>query len=207
MNLNELSKNIYVINLKERIDRKLHITNELNKINCDNFYLIEGVDGSKIKNDSKLKNGMFGLINTYLKIFEHWSKSEQDDILIIEDDCIFAEDFNSKLKSYLSNVPNDWEMLYFGANHNYHMGMKTQTINEMCIKLNNSYSAHCVLLKNYVFVDLINNIKQFSIENDVMLANLQKKYNAYSSKEPLTSQIQSYSNIENKIVNYDWLIK
>lgn len=207
MTLNDITKNIYVINLKERTDRKSHILNELNKINCNEFFLIEGVDGTNIINDSKLKNGMVGLIKTYLKIFDQWSKSKQDDILIIEDDCTFVDDFNSKLKNYLDNVPNDWEMLYFGANHNYHIGMKTQPINDTCIKLNNSYSAHCVLLKNYVFIELINNIKQFSIENDVMLSNLQKKYNAYSSSKPLTSQIQSYSNIENKFVNYDWLIK
>jgi GR25 family glycosyltransferase involved in LPS biosynthesis len=207
MTLNDVTKNIYVINLKERTDRKLHILKELNKIGCNNFFLIEGIDGNKINNNSKLKNGMFGLVKTYLNIFDEWNKTPQEDILIIEDDCVFVENFNPKLKNYLNNVPNNWDMLYFGANHNYHIGMKTQDINNKCIKLNNSYSAHCILLKNYVFIDLINNIKNFSIENDVMLANLQKKYNAYSSKEPLTSQLQSYSNIENKFVNYDWLIK
>jgi hypothetical protein len=85
--------------------------------------------------------------------------------------------------------------------------MQTLKINEKCIKLNNSYSAHCVLLKKEVFDDLINAIKNFSIENDVMMALLQRKYNAYSTSEPLTTQIESYSNIENKVVNYDWLIK
>jgi hypothetical protein len=45
------------------------------------------------------------------------------------------------------------------------------------------------------------------MENDVALANLQKKYNAYSSSSPLTSQIESFSDIEKCIVNYDWLIK
>jgi hypothetical protein len=115
--------------------------------------------------------------------------------------------FNDKLGEYIENVPSDWDMIYFGANHNYHMGMKTLKINDKCIKLNKSYSAHCVLLKKQVFEELIQNIKNFSIENDVMMANLQNKYNAYSSSEALASQIESYSNIENKVVNYDWLIK
>ena len=58
------------------------------------------------------------------------------------------------------------------------------------------------------FLDpIIENIKNFSIENDVMMSNLQKKYNAYSSSEVLATQIESYSNIENKMVNYNWLIK
>lgn len=207
MNLNDLSKNIYVINLKERTDRKSHILQELKKIDCKDFNLFEGINGKLEKNNTKLKNGMFGLVLTYLKIYDDWKKSEKKDILIIEDDCCFVENFNTKLTEYIENIPDDWDMIYFGANHNYHMGMKTQQINNKCIKLNHSYSAHCVLLKNYVFEELISNIRNFTTENDVMMATLQKKYNAYSSQETLATQIQSFSNIENKIVNYDWLIR
>ena len=207
MNINNLSKNIFVINLKERTDRKLHIEDQLKKINCPEYKLIEGINGNTLLNKTRLKNGMFGLVNTYLKIYDEWIQKDCDDIIIIEDDCLFVENFNEKLEDYIKNVPSDWDMLYFGANHNYHMGKKTIKINEKCIKLNNSYSAHCVLLKKKVFEELIENIKNFSIENDVMMSNLQNKYNAYSSSEVLATQIESYSDIENKIVNYDWLIK
>lgn len=207
MNINNLSKNIYVINLKERTDRKLHIEDQLKKINCTEYKLIEGINGNTLLNKTRLRNGMFGLVNTYLKIYDEWIQKDCDDIIIIEDDCLFVENFNEKLEDYIKNVPSDWDMLYFGANHNYHMGKKTIKINEKCIKLNNSYSAHCVLLKKKVFEELIENIKNFSIENDVMMSNLQNKYNAYSSSEVLATQIESYSDIENKIVNYDWLIK
>jgi hypothetical protein len=37
MNLSDLSKNIYVINLKEITDKKIHIENQLNKIDCENY--------------------------------------------------------------------------------------------------------------------------------------------------------------------------
>lgn len=207
MNLNNLSKNIFVINLKERIDRKNHIVNELKKIDCSEYNFIEGINGNEIFNNTNLSNGMFGLVKTYLKIYEIWKKTNAKEILIIEDDCKFVNDFNKQLDLYIKNIPNDWEMIYFGANHNYHMGFKTQKINEYCVKLNNSFSAHCVLLRDYVFEDLINRIKNFTIENDVMMANLQRKYNAYSSNFALATQIESFSNIENKIVNYNWLIK
>lgn len=207
MNINDLSNNIYVINLKERTDRKLHIENQLNKIDCKDYKLFEGVDGNSLTNPTKLKNGMFGLVKTYLNIHEEWSKKDAENIFLIEDDCLFLDNFNEKLEQYINNVPSDWDMLYFGANHNYHGGMQTLKINEKCIKLNNSYTAHCVLLKKKVFDELIENIKNFSIENDVMMALLQRKYNAYSTSEPLTLQIENYSNIENKVVNYDWLIK
>ena len=40
-----------------------------------------------------------------------------------------------------------------------------------------------------------------------MMAFLQKKYNAYSSKNKMTTQMANISNIENKYVDYNWLIK
>ena len=207
MKLNDLSNSIYVINLKERLDRREHITDQLKKIDCENYILFEGVNGKKIDNPTKMPSGMFGLIKTYLNMYNDWKKSPKENILIIEDDCVFLDGFNEKLEEYFSNVPNDWDMLYFGANHNYHMGEKTETINEKCIKLNNSYSAHCVLIKSHVFEELIFGIQTFTIENDVMMANLQKKYNSYSSSETLTTQLVSYSDIQNKVMDYNWLIK
>ena len=207
MNLNNISDSIYVINLKERTDRRDHITNELKKIECDDYILFEGVNGKKVTNSTKLPSGMFGLIITYINIYREWKKTPKDNILIIEDDCIFIDDFNKNLEDYMNHVPEDWDMLYFGANHNYHMGEKTEPINEKCIKLNKSFSAHCVILKSYVFEELIDKLQSFSVENDVMMANLQKKYNAYSSVPGLTSQIVSFSDIQNSLMDYNWLIK
>jgi GR25 family glycosyltransferase involved in LPS biosynthesis len=207
MNLNDLSDSIYVINLKEREDRKVHIISELKKIECKNYTIFEAIDGQKLQNNTKLKTGMFGLINTYLNLHEEWSKTNSENILIIEDDCVFMQNFNDDLELYIKNVPTNWEMLYFGGNHNYHMGSKTEKINEFCVKLNNTYSAHCVLMKKKVFEELIENLKTFEIENDVMMANLQKKFNAYSPTNKLTTQTPSYSNIEERFVDYNWLMK
>lgn len=207
MNLNDLSNTIYVINLEERQDRKEHILSELEKIDCKNYILFKAVDGNKIPNPTRLKRGMYGLVQTYLKIYDDWKEKNSEEIIIIEDDCVFVPKFNERLESYVNNVPKDWQMLYFGGNHNYHMGNKTEKINDYCIKLNNTYSAHCVILKKVVFEDLIVNLKTMNIENDVMMAGLQKKYNAYSPTNKLTTQIPNFSNIEERFVDYNWLMK
>jgi GR25 family glycosyltransferase involved in LPS biosynthesis len=206
MILNDLSNNIYVINLEERLDRKEHIIKELNKIKCNDYTLFNGINGNNINNPTILKNGMFGLVSTYLKMYDDWKLKKTETIIIIEDDCLFIEDFNSKLDDYIKNIPSNWDMMYFGGNHNKHLGITTQTINEHCLKLSHSYTAHCIILKDYVFEELISEIKNFRIENDVALANLQKKYNAYSSTLTMVSQLPSYSNIENKNVDYKYLI-
>ena len=207
MTLNYLTNNIYVINLKHREDRRNHIISELNKINCKNYTIIDAIDGNELVNNTRLTNGMLGLNHTYLKIYDEWKlESNDNNIIIIEDDCVFMDNFNEKLFEYMSNIPNDWDMLYFGGNHNYHVGYQTEKINEYCIKLNNTYTAHCVVLKNHVFEELIENIRSMTIENDVYMTVLQKKYNAYSTPKKITTQLPNFSNIENRIVDYNYLI-
>jgi len=76
MSLDNLCESIYVINLKERVDRKKHIENELKKIDCKTYTLIEGIDGTKVHNTSRIKNGAYGLLLTYKKIYENWKKTK-----------------------------------------------------------------------------------------------------------------------------------
>lgn len=206
MTLDNISNKIYVLNLKTRTDRREHIVNQLQKINCNNYIIIDAIDGKELVNTTRLTNGMLGLNHTYLKIYDEWVKESPDNIIIIEDDCVFLDNFNEELLNYMSNIPSDWEMLYFGGNHNYHVGSQTEKINDYCIKLNNTYTAHCVVLKNYVFEEFIKNIRSMEIENDVYMATLQKKYNAYSTSKKITTQLPNFSDIENRLVDYSWLI-
>lgn len=202
MTLDDLSADIFVINLKEREDRRRHIESELARIGCSRFTLFEAVKGQKTQRGG-LRAGAIGLIQTYLLIHE---RCRDRNVLLIEDDCVFAEDFNQKMELYTSNIPKNWDMIYFGANHNYHVGKKTEKINDFCVKLNNSFTTHCVLLKSNVFSDVAEGIKNLAVPVDVMMAKLQKKYNAYSSIPALTNQLPGFSDIEEKVVDYDWLI-
>ena len=203
--INTLSNNIYVINLKHREDRRTHILNELSKIGCDNYKLIEAINGKDINKPSKISVGALGLANTYIKIHNEYDTTES--VCLIEDDCVFLENFNENLEQFIKNTPIDWDILYFGGNHNYHIGCKTTQINEFCIKLNHTYTTHCLIMKKYVFDELINIISNVEIEVDVAMVKLQKKYNAYSSSDKLTTQLTGYSDIENAIIDYSWLIK
>jgi GR25 family glycosyltransferase involved in LPS biosynthesis len=208
-NLNDLTKNIFVINLKHREDRKNHIINELKKIDCNNYNLVEAVDGKNLNITTRLSNGALGLCKTYLKIYDEWKIIQNnDDICLIEDDCVFLENFNNNLLNFKKNTPEDWEMLYFGGNHNYHGGnITTEEVNPYCIKLNHTFTTHCLIMKKHVFEKLIQLISSMEFEVDVAMTILQKHHNAYCPKLRMTTQLVGYSDIENKVVDYNWLIK
>jgi GR25 family glycosyltransferase involved in LPS biosynthesis len=208
-NLNDLTKNIFVINLKHREDRKNHIINELKKIDCNHYNLVEAVDGRNLNITSKLSNGALGLCKTYLKIYDEWKIiQDNDDICLIEDDCVFLENFNNNLLNFKKNTPEDWEILYFGGNHNYHGGsITTEEVNPYCIKLNHTFTTHCLIIKKHVFEKLIQLISSMEFEVDVAMTILQKQYKTYCPKLRMTTQLVGYSDIENKVVDYNWLIK
>ena len=207
MTLNYLTNNIYVINLKHREDRRNHIITELKKTECDSYEIIDAINGHELPKTTRLSNGALGLAKTYLKIYDIWKESNDGVICLIEDDCVFLENFNSNLRTFLQNTPKDWEILYFGGNHNYHMGHTTEEINPHCIKLNYTFTTHCLVMKNYVFEELIKVITSMEIEVDVAMTQLQKKYNTYCTPTKITDQLVGHSDIENKVVDYTWLIK
>jgi GR25 family glycosyltransferase involved in LPS biosynthesis len=208
MTLNDITNEIYVLNLKKREDRLNHIKKELKKINCNNYSIVESIDGNQIENKTNLKNGMYGLILTYLKIFNLSKNNDSTNIIIIEDDCVFSEDFCEKIETFLSEVPNDWKMLYFGGNHNTHMNYtQPLKISKNVIKLINTFSAHCIVLKKEIFTEIIEDLTKLNIENDVLLTMYQKKYPSYSTSEKITWQLDNHSDIENKYTNYDWILK
>lgn len=207
MTLNYLTDNIYVINLKHREDRRNHILSELEKIKCDKYKLIDAINGHELTNETRLTNGALGLGKTYLKIYDEWKENNDGFIGLIEDDCVFLENFNENLKTFLDNTPNDWEILYFGGNHNYHMGHKTEEVNSFCIKLNHTFTTHCLIMKNYVFEELTNILSPMNLEVDVAMTFLQKKYNTYCPPTKITTQLVGHSDIENRVVDYNWLIK
>lgn len=208
MCLDNLTKEIYVLNLKKRDDRLAHITRELKKIGCNNYSLIESVDGSTIENPTTLKNGQYGLIKTYFKIYELFKETDSSSLVIIEDDCVFSKTFCEEYKKVMKEIPDDWKLIYFGGNHNSHMNYEQpKNITDNVIKLINTYSAHFVVIERSTFFEFISELKNKPLPIDVLLSEYQKKYPAYSSSEKITWQINNFSDIEDRYINYDWMLK
>jgi hypothetical protein len=58
-----------------------------------------------------------------------------------------------------------------------------------------------------IFEKIIEQLKTFEIENDVLLSLIQKNFSCYTTSEKITWQINTHSDIENNYVNYDWILK
>jgi glycosyl transferase family 25 len=135
----------FVINLKRRIDRKKYVLDNYVHTDIYNLNIIDAFDGKDIDKNSekmiKIKNDFLEKINynriniieyKYLTINEFtfgelglfvsnlyiWKKIVDENIknaIIFEDDCIFSNIFEEKMKKIIKELPSDYKICYFGG--------------------------------------------------------------------------------------------
>lgn len=160
---------IYVINLKDRPDRKQKIEKEMLKHNLKNVTILEAVNGYDLDIDELLDNDLYtinediarplkrGEIGCYLSHLEAWYKILRDKepyALIIEDDAVFVENFKEKLNDALNKIKNsNWDVLFLGRNcshFEYECNRGTPVNNEKILMypLISGYGTFAYIIKN-----------------------------------------------------------
>ncbi len=204
--LNEFFDKIYCINLDRRPDRWAECQLEFEKINL-NVERVSAIDGRKIKNNTRLKNGALALTLTVYDIITEAIEKKYNKILILEDDIEFTEDikvFNEEI----SSLPSNWDLLYFGGNHNIHAGSSQPVkVNEHFKRLHNTYSTHAIGISLTGLSIIDAKLKTHIKEIDVLYAEIQKVANVYCFNKLLATQRDGFSDIENVDVSYKKIIE
>jgi len=146
--------------------------------------------------------GIVGCKASHIEVIKQAREKLLNSILILEDDIKFIEFYEIHLLKailYLQSN-NDFDMLYLTCNNSE----PYTDINDVVIKPNYSLSASGYIIKKSMYDYIINNAMNSGQEIDVFYANLQKlnKFKIYSIKPNIINQLQSMSDIENKIVDY-----
>ena len=201
---------VYCINLDRRPDRLENFKKEVEKYNLGEFERFPAYDRDNIdltKYPPLINPGAIGLILSNLSIIKDAKKNNYKKILIIEDDCYFSDEVLN-IDSYFDSLPDDWDLLYMGGNHNTHMGYQPPLrINDKVVKLHHTFTTHFVGVNQTMF-DIIEQSLSNTIQPiDVIYSDLQKKYNVYSFTPAIALQLDGFSDIEGNNINYGWLIK
>lgn len=201
---------VYLINLDKRQDRLENFKKEVEKYDLGEFERFSAYDGDSIDLSTYSQNvnpGVIGLLMSNLKIIQESKKNNYKKILIIEDDCYFTNEV-LEIDGYFKVLPEDWDLLYMGGNHNTHGGYEPPLeINDKIIKLHHTYTTHFVGINETMF-DIIESQLTNSVQPiDILYCSLQKKHNVYSFFPAIAQQLEGFSDIEKNNVNYEWLIK
>lgn len=201
----ELLKNTFYINLEKRKDRNEHVLNELKKI---------GINGKRF-NAVVTKDGAVGCTLSHIRLLEIAMKEDYEQIFICEDDITFLdkEKLINSITKFNENI-KDWDMLLLGGN----VLKPYNNINNYCLKITNCQTTTGYIVKKKYYETLHNNYKEgllkllkdsknkreFAI--DIYWKILQPKDNWYLLYPLTVTQYENYSDIEDKVTNYNHLM-
>lgn len=191
---------IYCINLDRRPDRwkKMHQQFLDQKIEVQR---VSAVDGKVVFNDNSYNAGIFGCFSSHLKVFEDAITNEYKTIIILEDDAVLKDNFKKELQENINSLPSNWQMCYLGGS-NMKPPLSINDKTSVCIETLSTVGY--IVKLEFVKSVLLPTLKRFlgKKEIDSVYIDLQKQHQIYITNPRLVYQIEDYSDIQMKTVNY-----
>lgn len=115
----------------------------------------------------------------------------------------FIEELNNHFTQYVSQIPKDWNLLYFGGNHN---NEPLKKISDNICEVHKTYTTHAYAISSNIYDEVIELFSNVSDISDVLMSKIQEKYGkSYVFQPHLAWQRAGYSDILNVDANYDFL--
>jgi len=130
MNLKKHFDRVVLINLKRRPDRLARVKAALKECRWPfkQPEIFEAVDGliSPPPAGWRASPGAWGCLQSHRQILSRAIADGVKNILVLEDDACFAENFREDVEAFLAAVPEDWDQLMLGGQHLNHHGAPTK---------------------------------------------------------------------------------
>jgi len=218
--LNDFFEKIYCINLDTRTDKWVECEKEFQNldIKVERFSAING--NPLFKDGMNLTAGAYGLMLTHQEIMIKVALNNYKNVLILEDDVTFIDNFYTYFFDKIKSLPEDWDLLYLGGNNHFHQGQfklvtgdpnivvhkynYRQLNHELC-KTTWTQTTHAVSINNKAYGSVLDYIRKFNNKpiDDIFRIMQQAGYRAYTFLPSLALQRPSMSDIENRFVDYN----
>lgn len=113
-----------VINLSHRTDRLQAVTEQIHNFGISEFIRFDA-----------FPKGIPGFNKSM-----HFALENENELLLLEDDCVFEGTINDLMKAK-SELPNDWDLLYLGAN----VRSKQERYSNRLHNLKDGWTSHAIL--------------------------------------------------------------
>lgn len=133
----------FIIHYTPLIERKVHMDNEILKtelesefvLNFDKEELTEYdkaiFDFTSVWTNRTLWESNASLICKHIEAYRRISQQQLDFGHIIEDDVILSTHFKESSLSYISQLPEDWDILFFGDGYKGNMHVPQKVVDEL----------------------------------------------------------------------------
>lgn len=200
-------KNKFCINLDHRTDRWQQCQEEFSKHHIFNVQRLSATYG----NPDNLKHNMqqlpilpnIGVTLSHLRILKYAKENNLEDVLVFEDDVVFADDFNKKFDAYFNDIPKNWDMIYFSDTN---VG-GLESVTENIWRTFGSLTSHSYIIKNSVYDKFIDIFEKLENVADFSYAENHQYIKAYIYLPHITYQRAGISDIQGTYVDYDEIKK
>lgn len=190
----------FCINLDKRTDRWKASVKQFNKIGLD-VERVSAVNGFA-EPPASIRPGEVGCLKSHLKVFKMAKERGLKSFLMLEDDVEFSDNFHERFNTIEPQI-KDYEMLYLGSNP--HSGSRHE-VSPNLNRITYTFAAHGVIFKESCFDDIINQLEgPLLTPVDVAYGQQQVTHTAYSIKPALAWQRKDFSDINQEIVDYQFL--
>jgi hypothetical protein len=202
----DLFEHTLFINLDERPDRLKHATAEFQKM---------GIVAERVK-AIKMATGSVGCTMSHIRCLELAKQRGYEQVFICEDDITFLnpELFKSNLEKFSDNDEIMWDLLIVGGNNI----PPYQQVTDYCARVFYCQTTTGYVVKKHYYDTLLENFRESArllmrepknhstYALDMYWKRLQKQDFWYMITPPTVTQYESYSNIENRIVDYEGMM-
>lgn len=184
--INQLIKiqwdNIFIINLKRRLDRKKDMIKKFKLYNISKYEFIDAVDGMSTEISNKffdlkknyktqiISSGHFACLLSHIKAIETAKLRGYTNIMILEDDVDLCENFINRIKDI--NIPQ-YDMIYLGGIIN----KKKIFFSHWTINIKRILGAYGYILSSSLFDYVLDELKKMIDYVDLFyMKNIQLNY-------------------------------
>jgi glycosyl transferase, family 25 len=202
--LTELCPYRVCINLDRRPEKWKRMESRFSGLNLQPVERFAAVDGSKtaIPVNWPESPGAYGCLQSHLSVVRKARAEGRESVLIFEDDVLFDDRFHEKFRERVRNLPENWDMLFFGCLHHDPPVPVASGIG----RLRGSFSTFMYVVRRTVydaFIRLNSRAKQAVDRNNTIL---QRLFNCYCFLPHLAWVDSSYSDAQGMHTNH-WYIK
>jgi GR25 family glycosyltransferase involved in LPS biosynthesis len=198
--INDYFEKVYVISLRSDIYKQVKISYQLELLGID-YELFEAINGSELKfqrewiayrsrplvtplekqfNRKMIESeGAWGYLKTMQAILENAMAYKYNRILVLDDDCLFHNNFNEQFSGLADKLPADWKLLLLGASQYQWDTIEVQE-NFYRPKAIDTCGSFAVGYHSSVFQEILSAVEKMDTPFDVVpLGNIYTNYSKY----------------------------
>ena len=151
-------------------------------------------------NNEKGRPGDIGCKESHRKVAMMAKDRGLRNYLVFEDDVDLAPNFELQFDKFIGQLPEDWDMLYFGGNHDKPITQVSTNI----ARMSHTYTTHAIAVNAKAF-DQVIDVLGATDKVDLCISSLHSRLNCYVTRPHIAFQRAGYSDILQKDQTYKHL--